>query len=128
MSTPSALERECCCASSGWRLCSVHWLKKLRELSACPGKVFSFTLADLRKNIERLALATIANPGGKVGTHAFRRGMAQDIIDAGGSLAVLMRAGEWKSRAFLNYLREAQPQETAVARAVINLSDSEDER
>ena len=54
--------------------------------------------------------------------------MAQDIIDAGGSLAVLMRAGEWKSRAFLNYLREAQPQETAVARAVINLSDSEDER
>ena len=62
----------------------------------------------------------------KIGTHAFRRGMAQDIIDAGGSLSVLLRAGEWNSSAFLRYLRQSQPQETAVAQAVINLSDSED--
>ena len=53
--------------------------------------------------------------------------MAQDIIDAGGSLAVLLRAGEWKSTAFLAYLRESQPQEAAVSQAVINLSDSEAE-
>ena len=61
----------------------------------------------------------------KIGTHAFRRGMAQDILDAGGSLAVLMRAGDWRSSAFLAYLRESQPQETAVSQMVFNLSDSE---
>ena len=53
--------------------------------------------------------------------------MAQDIIDAGGSLAVLLRAGEWNSSAFLAYLRQSQPQEVAVAQAVINLSDSEED-
>ena len=63
----------------------------------------------------------------KIGTHAFRRGMAQDIVSAGGSLAVLLRAGEWHSKAFLTYLRESQPQDEAVAQVVINLSDSEDE-
>ena len=51
--------------------------------------------------------------------------MAQDIIDAGGSLAVLLRAGEWRSSAFLKYLRESQPEEAAVSQVVINLSDSE---
>ena len=64
---------------------------------------------------------------GKVGTHAFRRGMAQDIVDAGGSLAVLLRAGDWRPSAFLKYLRESQPQEAAVARVVINLSDFDGE-
>ena len=61
------------------------------------------------------------------GSHAFRRGMAQDIIDGGGSLATLLRAGEWRSSAFLKYLRDCQPEEAAVAQVVINLSDSEDE-
>ena len=63
----------------------------------------------------------------EIGTHAFRRGMAQDIVDAGGSLSVLLRAGEWNSGAFLKYLRESQPQEAAIAQAVINLSDSEED-
>ena len=61
-----------------------------------------------------------------IGTHALRRGMPQDMIDAGGSLAVLLRAGEWNWSAFLRYLRQSQPQEAAVAQAVISLSDSED--
>ena len=62
-----------------------------------------------------------------IGTHAFRRGMAQDIISAGGSLATLLRAGEWHSRAFFKYLRETQAEDEAVAQLVINLSDSEPE-
>ena len=66
--------------------------------------------------------------GKRIGTHAFRRGMAQDIISAGGSLAILLRAGEWNSSAFLRYLRESQPQEEAVAQVVINLSDSDEEQ
>ena len=62
-----------------------------------------------------------------LGTHAFRRGMAQDILDAGGNLAVLLRAGDWSSTAFLHYLRESQTQDVAVGHAIINLSDSETE-
>ena len=63
----------------------------------------------------------------RVGTHAFRRGMAQDIISHGGSLAVLLRAGDWTSRAFMVYLRESQVQDEAVSQLVINATDSESE-
>ena len=90
-------------------------------------KVFSINEAQLRSKLEELAHKAGANEGAKVGTHALRRGMAQDIIDAGGSLAVLLRAGDWRSSAFLAYLRENQPQEAAVSQAVINVSDSEPE-
>ena len=60
-----------------------------------------------------------------LGTHAFRRGMAQDIIDRGGSVATLMLAGGWISAAFTAYLRQAQLGDVAVARALVDLSDSE---
>ena len=53
--------------------------------------------------------------------------MAQDIVSAGGSLAVLLRAGDWHSKSFLAYLRDSQPEDEAVAQFVINISDSEAE-
>ena len=64
----------------------------------------------------------------RVTSHAFGRGMAQDILDKGGSLAVLLRAGDWSSSAYLRYVRTAQPQGSAVAQAVINLFDSDVEQ
>ena len=127
VAVPSVLERQCCCASSGRRLCSVHWLMAMRARSQRQTKIFTVSETEFRTKIESLASRIGANNGSRVGTHAFRRGMAQDIIDAGGSLAVLLRAGDWKSRAFLSYLRESQPEEAAVSQAVINISDSEAE-
>ena len=61
----------------------------------------------------------------RFGTHAFRRGMAQEIVDMGGSLATLMEAGGWTSSAFRVYLRGTQVEDMAVASAIIQLSDSE---
>ena len=60
-----------------------------------------------------------------LGTHAIRRGMAWDIIDAGGSLAVLLRAGDWRSAAYVQYLREHQVEESAASQLLIDHSDSE---
>ena len=54
-----------------------------------------------------------------------RRGMARDIVDAGGSLATLLRAGEWRSAAFIAYLRETQAQDNVIANLMIDHSDSE---
>ena len=61
----------------------------------------------------------------KLGSHALRRGMAQDIVDSGGTLATLLRAGDWKSSAFVQYLRDAQVEDCAVAGLIINHSDAE---
>ena len=63
----------------------------------------------------------------RFGTHAFRRGMAHDIVDHGGSLATLLEAGGWTSAAFKTYLRGAQAEDVAVASAIIQLSDSDQE-
>jgi hypothetical protein len=52
--------------------------------------------------------------------------MAQDILDAGGCLATLLKAGDWNSSAYLQYLRFDQPRDVA-GQALIELSDSEDE-
>ncbi len=62
----------------------------------------------------------------KYGTHSFRRGHAQvilicrqvchlrplciqlqDLMEGGATLAQILRAGQWKSAAFLGYLNQA---------------------
>ena len=124
---PTEMVRQCCCSSSTRRMCAVHWIGRIREHVSESGRMFSLSSREFLSTVRRLALELGVPHHAQIGTHAFRRGMAQDIIDAGGSLSVLLRAGQWNSNAFLRYLREAQPQEAAVAQTVINLSDSEDE-
>ena len=51
--------------------------------------------------------------------------MARHIVDAGGSLATLLLAGEWRSAAFAAYLREHHAEVSAVSELVINHSDSQ---
>ena len=60
-------------------------------------------------------------------SHALRRGVAHDVLDAGGSLAVFLRSGDWTSNAYKAYLRAHQPEEVALPKAVIFLSESEEE-
>ena len=78
-------------------------------------------VSPLRKHALELGIAG----ADKIGTHALRRGMARDILDAGGSLATLLLAGDWQSSAFIAYLRENHLEEKAVAGLVIDHSDSE---
>ena len=68
--------------------------------------------------------AGVSEPA-RLGSHALRRGMARDIVQAGGSLATLLRAGQWRSRAFMVYLQEQTLDEEAVTRLLIDHSDDE---
>ena len=52
--------------------------------------------------------------------------MAQDLVNAGGSLATLLRAGQWKSSAFRVYLSEQSVDELAVSKLIIDHSDDEE--
>ena len=40
----------------------------------------------------------------KFGLHSLRRGAAQELVEKGGDLATLLRAGGWKSASFRSYL------------------------
>ena len=125
---PVTLTRKCCCEVSGVDLCAVHWLLRLREMyPGHDGRLFDFSIhaftKHLRECVARLSLPSLTG----VSSHAFRRGMAQDILALGGSLAILLRAGDWSSSAYLRYVKTAQPEDAAIAQAVIHVSDSEDE-
>ena len=93
---PVELTRRCCCETSGRDLCAVHWLAKLRALSPeHRGRLFDFTISQFTKHLRACAVHVGLTEYACVTPHAFKRGMAQDILAFGGSLAVLLRAGDW---------------------------------
>ena len=123
---PTSVERCCCCETSTAALCAIHWLARLRAISK-DGRVFHMSTKFFVARVRFYATESKLPGANNLTSHAFRRGMAQDIVDNGGSLAVLLRAGDWHSRAFFLYLRDSQVQDSAVANIVVNASDSEDE-
>jgi len=127
LSSPSRIVRNCCCKTSGNRLCAVHWLHRLFTERTGEGRLFTLTAHRFKMRVRQHACDCRISDANRLGTHAFRRGMAQDIVSAGGSLAVLLRAGDWHSKSFLAYLKDSQPEDEAVAQFVINISDSEAE-
>ena len=62
---------------------------------------------------------------GEYGTHCFRRGHARDMLLCGATLAEILRAGQWKSAAFLKYLETADI-EQGVALEVACDTDEEE--
>ena len=124
---PTAMVRECCCEEMGKLLCSVHWLKYLHDRATHGGRVFALTTSGFAAKLKELAAAAGVQDAHRCGTHSLRRGMAQDILDLGGSLPALLNAGDWTSSAYLKYLRVSQTDDAAVARAVMYYSDSDAE-
>ncbi len=59
--------------------------------------------------------------------HDFRRGHAEDLLNLGASLCVILKAGEWSSAAFAKYLNTSQLEARAVVEAHCASSSSESE-
>ena len=60
-----------------------------------------------------------------LGWHAFRRGMARDMLASGATLSQLLRAGGWKSSAFLRYLCRRDVDAREATEFALADSDSE---
>ena len=61
----------------------------------------------------------------KLGSHSIRRGAARAILEAGGSFAQLLRAGQWHSSACRLYLDLGVEEKKAMAAVLIEASDDE---
>ena len=61
----------------------------------------------------------------RYGTHDFRRGHAKDMAESGSTLAQILRAGQWRSAAFMRYMEEASLSRQAAVDIAID-SDGED--
>ena len=91
-------------------------------------RVFTIDGAYFARRVKELAEHAGVPGASTCGTHSLRRGMAQDILDMGGSLPALLNAGDWSSSAYLKCLRVSQTDDVAVAQAMVLMSDSEDEQ
>ena len=120
------LRRGCICTADS-RTCPVHtlWHKFLEpmEIGTQPwGSISASTARNhLRETLERLAVPN----AGSYGTHDLRRGHAKDMQLSGASLAQILAAGEWKSRAVATYVDLERLEHDLALEAAMH-SDDED--
>ena len=103
----ATITRHCSCTSVArdvW--CCFHALRsQCRSSSADSTSIWPFSKAHITDVLKRLCQElSISWPG----FHAFRRGMAQDILESGKDLSFILRAGGWRSKAFMDYLTRAK--------------------
>ena len=124
MEQVSILKRECMCDQQGVVLCGVHQLKNAVSRARREGRrrVFSYSYESFLRWTQHYADAVGV---GRVGTHGFRRGMAQDMALQGCPLYEILKAGGWKSASFLKYMDLQELESGACAQFVADLSDSD---
>ena len=125
----AAIARSCVCRAQGPLLCGTCALKaqvteaRARGLHA-GAAIFPVSLQKAMQLIRSWAAAA----GVEAPTwHAFRRGMASDMLAQGSSVAQILVAGGWRSSAFLRYLVRTDVDLEAACSFALNASDSEAE-
>ena len=90
---------------------------------AFPGVTPHAALQVMRATLHAVGVADAKS----YGTHALRRGHAQDMLESGASLVEILLAGDWSSRAFKDYLHAGVLEAGAVLEAHCVASDEEAE-
>ena len=128
------INRACVCSSTDnsphvkAAICPVHVLGDWLGLHCVPGKRISpNNIADSALSFLRIGLeARGVQDAAQFGLHAIRRGASQAIVDNGGDLATLLRAGGWRSSAFKSYLSMMGVEASVFAESAVSLVDCDD--
>ena len=119
---PVEVVRSCICQLQGKRLCGVCVVKRRwNDGPLFPDITYREALAFLKLSATHLGL----EHGASWGTHAFRRGWANEALQEGGPKA-LYYSGGWKGVAALGYADDQSRGALAAAEWVIDFSDSSD--
>jgi hypothetical protein len=101
----STLVRGCWCRRCA-ATCPVHVLAPWLALMPEGSKPFGHVSARQARDDLKRRLVEMAVPhANEYWLHDFRRGHTQDLLDRGSNLAEILRAGEWRTPAFLCYLK-----------------------
>lgn len=123
---PTTMERACWCARTPLT-CPVHMAWPL--LAQCTRNVRPFTRftpAYVLRQL-RLRLSLEVADAMSFRTHDLRRGHARDLQNSGASLAEVLRAGQWRSPAFMSYLDVNALERDVVVQAHVDDSSGDDE-
>ena len=122
--SPITMSRTCWCARCT-ATCPGHTLGKFcAEVES--GQPFAHLRPDevltaLRATLQELGVSQHQ----AYRTHDFRRGHAQDMAVRGSRLADILRAGDWRSAAFVSYLNQDELEAGAIREAHGDLSSSD---
>ena len=126
----SKLTRTCWCKKhEGCTLCPIHVLAEWMKLTPDGARPFEgITCARANQALRIFLEAFCRDPcHAKYRTHDLRRGHAEDLRLSGASLYEILRAGEWRSLAFLSYLNQMALEHDVVLQAHVDESSSEDD-
>ena len=103
-SSESTLVRDCRCHRSR-SMCAFHVVGAFVQDLPRGSPVFSgLTGADAISKLRTHLAALGVSDARSYKLHDFRRGHAQDLAERGSALSVILRAGDWRSSAFMSYL------------------------
>jgi len=121
----SLLRRRCMCSKVGRQLCVVHRMEPLLQAGGPGANLFAYTAYEFQALLRKF-LGMLRVEGAQQFTlKTFRAGKATSLAMAGAPLGQLLAAGEWRSRAILNYVDEDAFDGAAVVAAEIEASDCE---
>jgi len=124
----STLVRKCTCTDIPDDFCPLHALlgqkADMPQVYVKSYPVWDFSWSEIDKFLRKAVLTLKL---GSARWHAFRRGMAQDLLDSGSTLSFILRSGGWRSGAFLRYLTRSSLDENEAVEFTVNDSDSEAE-
>ena len=122
----STLRRGCWCSSKADTTCPVHVLGPWLDSLPPGSKPFSgITAVAARRDLKRRLRCLKVKAADTYWLHDLRRGHAQDMVDNGGRLCEILKAGEWSSPAFTAYLDLDAVEQAGILEA--HLDESEDE-
>ena len=103
------LRRGCTCRGGATHMCAVHglWDTFLEDLPEGHQPWQSIGPSQARRRLRDLLQRFLVPDAQKYGTQDFRRGHAEDMRKAGCTLAEILRAGQWRSAAFMTYMDQA---------------------
>ena len=108
----ATIARKCICNSKRHVLCAlhalIHFVQRTQRPASEKGRLFQVTYPKFLRELKH-DLAALGVPKAMFfTTKCFRRGSAMEILKRGGNLATVLKAGQWRSHAFLNYLEESE--------------------
>ena len=123
----SRLIRRCWCHDCK-ETCPLHVLGKYMRSLGDGSRPFALYTPGRALQLLRSYLAIIGvSEAQSYRTHDLRRGHARDLQVRGASLMEILRAGEWRSPAFLNYLDLEELERDAVVEAHLGESSDSDD-
>ena len=123
--TGSLLRRTCQCRVVGLSNCVAHRLQPLLAQKLVGTKLFSYTATQFLSVLRKLLTQLSVQHSSSFTLKAFRAGKATALAISGAPLGQILAAGEWRSRAVLNYVDEDVFDGAQLVAREIELSDCE---